>query len=54
MGETMANDVEKEWAGRAKRFSRLKLKRAEISYAELGQAGSMQRAFQGNRGVHYK
>ena len=36
MGETMtADDIEKEWADRARRFLKAELKRAEISYAEL-------------------
>ena len=35
MVETMANDVEKEWAGRAKRFLKAELKRADLTYEEL-------------------
>jgi len=36
MGEAMTiDDIEKEWANRARRFLKAELKRADISYAEL-------------------
>ena len=36
MSDAMSpEDVEKEWANRARRFLKAELKRAEVSYAEL-------------------